>query len=96
MDAIARHITPGLTPDVDPMAFYLQVGAQADLTGGRLWELPEGLIKRVNQKFPREDVLHEVSSRWKAEADAVPAGRAHYAQRWGRFADVVRLAPFAE
>ena len=96
MDAIARHITPGLTHDVDPMAFYLQVGAQADLVGGRLWELPDVLITRVNQEFPRENVLREVSARWKAEANAVPEGRAHYAQRWGRFADAVRLAPYPE
>lgn len=96
MDAIGRHITPGLTSDIDPMAFYLQVGARADLTGGRLWELPEGLVSRVNQEFPRENVLRELSARWKAEAGAVPAGRAQYAQRWARFVDAVRLAPFPE
>jgi hypothetical protein len=93
MTGITMHITPGIRYDDSPIGFYLQMGAMADLVGIRGWELPEELRERAHRVYPRADV-HEVLSRcWHAEAQAVPGGRAHFADAFGGFSRIVRWFP---
>ncbi len=95
MTGIGSHITPGLRYETSPLGFYIQAGAMADLAGLRVWELPKDLRSRAGHSYPRNDV-HEVLSRcWRAEAKAVPKGRAHFAERWGAFSKLVRWFPVA-
>lgn len=96
MDGIGSHITPGLRYEDTAIGFYLQAGAMADLAGLRAWQLPNDLRARTEQAYPREGV-HEVLSRcWHAEAQAVPNGRAHFADTWGGFSRIVRWLPVAK
>ena len=93
MDGIGMHITPGLRPEDSAIGFYLQAGAMADLTGIRAWELPEHLRTRARQTYPREDVHEVLSACWRAEAKAVPRGRASFAERSGAFSRIVGFLP---
>ncbi len=96
MNGIAMHITPGLRYHDSALAFYLQAGAMADLVGLRAWQLPKDLRARADQAYPRQRV-HEVLSRcWHAEAQAVPNGRAHFADKWGGFSRIVKWFPVAK
>lgn len=93
MDGIGMHITPGLRSDDSEIGLYLQAGAMADLAGIRTWELPEDLRDRARQDYPREDVHVVLSGCWRAEAKAVPGGRASFAERSGAFSRIVRYLP---
>lgn len=93
MTGITTHITPGLRYEDSPIGFYLQMGAMADLVGIRAWELPEELRRRAHQIYPRADANEVVSRCWHAEAEAVPLGRAHFADAYGGFSRIVRWFP---
>lgn len=95
MDGIVNHITPGLNAGSQPVSYYLQVGAMADLLGVRTWELPPELRSRAAQQFPRLKAHAQLSQKWREESRAVPKGRAHYAHLWGGFGHLVRLLPVA-
>jgi hypothetical protein len=93
MNGIAHHITPGLQYEDSAIGFYLQAGAMADLAGLRAWQLPEGLRARANQGYPRQEVHKLLARCWRAEAKSVPNGRAHFAEKWGRFSRIVKWFP---
>jgi hypothetical protein len=93
MDGIGMHITPGLRREDNAIGHYLQAGAMADLAGIRSWELPSELRQRANERFVRADIHEVLSGCWRAEARAVPGGRAHLADKWGGFSRIIRLLP---
>jgi len=93
MDGVAMHISPKLDREESALGYYLQAGAMADLAGLRAWELPGDLRARAARVHPREDGHEVISSCWHAEAAAVPGGRAHFAEKYGMFAKIVRFFP---
>jgi hypothetical protein len=74
-DAVVAHASPGLTVQDDPIAFYVQWGALADLAGLRMWDLPRGYLAAAYVKYPASDVHRTVSELIRREARDVPEGR---------------------
>jgi hypothetical protein len=74
-DAVVAHATPGLTLEQDPLGFYIQAGAMADLGGMRMWDLPKGYLRSAYEAYPANGVHSAVSNLLTAEAGAVPLGR---------------------
>jgi hypothetical protein len=73
--AAVAHATPGLELSDNPVGFYVQAGAMADLGGLRQWDLPRGYLRRAFQAHPSYGVHSEVPRRIRAEARDVPEGR---------------------
>src|SRR6185369_10317828 len=46
-DAVVGHASPGLTREEDPLAFYVQAGAMADLTGLRVHDLAWDQVRSI-------------------------------------------------
>jgi hypothetical protein len=74
-DAAVAHATPGLGPDENPLGFYVQAGAMADLAGLRMWDLPRGYLRRAYQAYPSDGVHTEIPRLIRREATDVPDGR---------------------
>jgi hypothetical protein len=91
-DSVVAHTTPGLTADVDPIGFYVQVGAMADLAALRRWDLPRGYIGMAYRAYPANDVFADVAASIIAEARAVPRGRFAMLRRAG-MPLMVRFSP---
>lgn len=93
-DGICGHITPGATAERDgPLAYYVQGGAVADLAGLRRCDVSKQVQERAESEHPRGEVNKEISRMWRAEAKAVPDGRAALLERWARFSVAVRIGP---
>jgi hypothetical protein len=90
--AAAAHATPGLSADIDPIGFYVQVGAMADLAALRRWDLPRGYTGSAYRAHPANDVFGVVAAAISAEARAVPRGRFAMLRRSG-LALIVRFSP---
>ncbi len=82
-DAVVAHATPGLKSDEDVVGYYVQVGAMADLTGLRMWDLPRGFLRRAFQEYPAHGVHHELAMLIRREAAQVPLGRFALLRRYG-------------
>lgn len=91
-DAVVAHTTPGLLADDQPLGFYVQAGAMADLTGLRMWDLPKGYLRHAYVAHPACGVHCGISKLIGVEARNVPDGRFALLQRHG-FGLVVRLSP---
>jgi hypothetical protein len=74
-DAAVAHATPGLTASDNPIGYYVQWGAMADLAGLRMWDLPRGYVRRAYAAYPSAGVHHEVPVAIRREAKNVPRGR---------------------
>lgn len=74
-DAVVAHATPGLRPDDNPVGFYVQAGAMADLAGLRMWDLPRGYLRRAYRAYPASRVHSEIPRLIRREARQVPGGR---------------------
>jgi hypothetical protein len=93
-DAVARHATPGVSPQSDPLAGLVSQGALLDLMGLRGELIGRGERLAVDARFPRCNVLPEIESGWKAHARALPGGRCDYIERVSMFTTIARLAPW--
>jgi len=82
-DAAVAHATPGLTATDDPVAFYVQAGAMADLAGLRMWDLPRRHMRRAYAAYPGAGVHFEVPRMIRREAEHVPEGRFAMLKRAG-------------
>lgn len=91
-DAVIGHATPGMTPEADPLAFYIQAGAMADLSGLRSWDLAWDQLRSIYARHPRHDVHRIVAGAVVREAAAVPNGRFALLARCG-FPLLVRVSP---
>jgi hypothetical protein len=94
--AITQHHSPGVTVADGPVAYLLSAGAGVDVAGLQSWKLPTNVLMGVVRERPRLRFKREFIDLWRAEAAAVPAGRARLLLRYGAFALAVRSAPFAE
>ncbi len=74
-DAVVAHASPGLSVQVDPIAFYVQGGAMADLAGLRMWDLPRGYLRAAFRLHAANDVHRTVAGLVRREARDVPGGR---------------------
>jgi hypothetical protein len=92
--AITLHHSPGVTLGAGPVAYLLSAGAGVDVAGLKSWKLPQDVLDRAVIEQPRLDFKREFAQLWRAEAVAVPGGRAHLLRRYGAFGLAVRLAPF--
>lgn len=91
-DAVVAHATPGLTFEQDPLGFYIQAGAMADLTGIRMWDLPRGYLRATYGAYPARGVHSEIPKLVLEESEAVPNGR--FAQlRKARLHRMIQLSP---
>jgi hypothetical protein len=91
-DSVVAHATPGLSADIDPIGFYVQVGAMADLAALRRWDLPRGYTGSAYRAHPANDVFGVVAAAISAEARAVPRGRFAMLRRSG-MSLMVRFSP---
>jgi hypothetical protein len=94
-EAIAHHITPGLTVSVGGLlGFYLQGGSALDLGGLRAIDLPVDFVQEVScTRWPSGAIGTEAGARWRAEAAMVKHGRADLLERWARFSALARTRP---
>jgi hypothetical protein len=95
-DAITLHHSPGVTLDDGPVAYLLSAGAGIDVLGLRSWKLPPALLEDAVMNWPRLGFKREFGQLWRAEADAVPEGRAQFLRRYGAAGLAIRLAPFRD
>jgi hypothetical protein len=91
-DSVVAHASPGLSADIDPIGFYVQVGAMADLAALRRWDLPRGYTGSAYRAHPANDVFGVVAAAISAEARAVPRGRFAMLRRSG-MSLMVRFSP---
>jgi len=94
--AITLHHSPGVTVADGPVAYLLSAGAGVDVAGLKSWTLPPDVLTSVVRDRPRLGFKREFTDVWRAEASAVPAGRARLLRRYGAFDLAIRLAPFEE
>jgi hypothetical protein len=91
-DAVVAHASAGLTPRDDPIAFYVQAGALADLAGLRMWDLPRGYLRAAYEAHPAHGVHGEIQTLIRREAHDVPQGRFALLRRAG-LDRMVQLSP---
>jgi hypothetical protein len=91
-DAAVAHASPGLTATADPVGFYVQAGAMADLAALRMWDLPRGVLARAYREHPAREVHRLVPELIRREARDVPDGRFALLKRSG-MDQMVRLSP---
>ena len=94
--AITRHHSPGVTLAEGPVAYLLSAGAGVDVIGYRSWKLPPAVLATAVDEHPRMSFKREFTAAWRAEAAAVPTGRARLLRRYGAFDLAIRLAPFRD
>lgn len=75
-DAIVAHITPGIEPELHTLGYYVQLGAAADLSGFRFWDMAKGQIRQAYSAHPSADVHRKIAAMVKVESDMSPGGRA--------------------
>jgi HD domain len=93
--AITMHHTPGVRPTDGAVAYLLSAGAGVDVMGLRSWKLPSDVLEGAVRERPRLGFKREFSAAFRAEAAAVPAGRARLLRRYGAFDLAIRFAPFS-
>ncbi|MFI5708733.1 hypothetical protein [Kribbella sp. NPDC051620] len=74
-DAVVAHATPGLDRSVDPIGYYVQCGAMADLAGIRRWHLPPGAISEAYARYPSHDIHRTLSALARRNAEEAPGTR---------------------
>lgn len=94
--AITLHHSPGVTLAHGPVAYLLSAGAGLDVVGLRSWQLSPDLVAAVIREHPRLGFKREFAAAFKAEADRVPHGRAHFLRRYGAFDLAIKTAPFRD
>lgn len=92
-DAICRHATPDLDRSAHPLAYLVAAGALVDVVGKRLDEMDRRFVEDLHRARPREDFATVLAAAWRAEARAVPDGRAALAERTVGFSLAARFAP---
>jgi len=92
--AITLHHSPGVTMAAGPVAYLLSAGAGVDVVGLRSGTLPPQLLAHTVQQRPRLGFKREFRAAWRAEAAAVPGGRAQFLRRHGAFDLAIACAPF--
>ncbi len=95
-DAVCIHVTPGIDVARHPVGAMVSAGAALDLLGMRLSELDAGFVERVVARHPRLGASRRLAELWRAEARAVPSGRAAFLDRVALFSVVMRMAPFGD
>lgn len=95
-EAIAMHVTPGVGFERGPLGPTIAAGALVDVAGLRLWDLDPVFVQATLARHPRLAMKRHLAACWRAEAHAVPGGRAAFLARWAAFGLIVRLAPFRE
>jgi hypothetical protein len=92
--AITLHHSPGVTLADGPVAHLLSAGAGVDVAGLRSWKLPPQVVGAVVTQRPRLGFKREFAAAFRAEAAAVPRGRAYLLRRYGALDLAIKLAPF--
>ena len=92
--AITLHYSPGVSLAHGPVAYLLSAGAGVDVAGLRSWALPPQVLADVVAKRPRLGFKREFRAAFRAEAAAVPRGRARLLRRYGAFDLAIACAPF--
>lgn len=75
------------------MPYLLSAGAGVDVIGVRSWQLPPDLLTRAVLQWARLSFKREFGAAWRADAAAVPTGRARLLRRYGAFGLAIKLAP---
>lgn len=94
--AITLHHSPGLTLEHGAVAYLLSAGAGADVAGLGTWKLPPAAIHHILTNHPRGGFKRDFGALWRAEAAAVPTGRARFLQRYGSLSLAIALAPYPD
>lgn len=91
-DAVVAHATPGLRPDTNPLGYYVQTGALADLTGLRSRVIPKEQLQAIHDRHPRHGANRAIPEAIRREARAVPRGRFALLRRCG-FPLLIAVSP---
>ncbi len=91
-NAVVAHATPGLRPDTDPLGYYVQTGALADLTGLRSRALAKEQLQSMHDLHPRHGANRVIPQAIRREARAVPHGRFALLRRCG-FPLLIAVSP---
>jgi hypothetical protein len=94
--AITMHHNPRVTLDAGPVAYLLSAGAGVDVVGMHSWKLPKAVLADAVTTNPRLGFKRAFTETFRAEASAVPAGRARLLRQYGAFDLAIKLAPFQE
>lgn len=92
--AITLHHSPGVTVEDGAVAYLLSAGAGVDVAGQKSWKLPSDVLTTTVREYPRPGFKREFTDLWRAEAKAVPAGRARFLRRYGALDLAIKVAPF--
>jgi hypothetical protein len=92
-EAVCRHASPALDPRTDPLAYLVSNGALVDVVGKRLDEMEPASVAALVAAHPRDGFAPALAAAWRAEARAVPGGRAALAERTVLFSVAARIAP---
>lgn len=85
----------GLRPPKRDVDFTLASARVAgDVAGLRSGALPPHLLDQTVRQWPRVGFKREFRTAWRAEAAAVPRGRAKLLRRYGAFGPAIACAPF--
>ncbi len=94
--ATGAHATPGVDHTLADPAGFVLAGSMADCIGRRLDEIEPGWLGDLQLRHPRHRLKAQIVPALRAEANAVPRGRIHLANRWAAFPVLVRTAPYPE
>ena len=93
--AITMHHTPGVTTDGRGRRLPAVGRRRRRRHGSAVLEIAIRRARRGRRERPRLGFKREFSAAFRAEAAAVPAGRARLLRRYGAFDLAIKLAPFS-
>lgn len=93
-ESVCMHITPGVGYERDVLATLMNAAALVDIVGMRLWDFPKESVEQSQRLYPRLGFKQTIIDAWRAEAKAVPGGRAAWVERAALFSIFARLAPY--
>lgn len=94
--AACGHATPGSDQNLSVPAGFVLAGSLADVAGRRLDEIDPSWLAELQRRYPRHHLKQHLVPALRSEADAVPHGRIHLANRWASLPLLVRTAPYPE
>lgn len=84
-EAITLHVNVRVGLGKGPEAHLLNAATALDVTGLRLWEIPQEAVEHVLKGWPRAGFPEKFPAEWRAEAEARPQSRAAFLSRWLQF-----------
>ncbi len=91
-EAITLHLNVTVPTRLGVEAHLLSKGVSLDTIGRRLHQLPLTSVRKVDQRWPREELAEYLAGATKRQAEIRPQSRSAFLQRLG-FAELLRANP---